>query len=441
VSDLSKNHICQEARDRAEDVVLANAAPLGLVASAVAYQQVWARESMIGGLGLWRVSSPEGAAVTLRSLATLEKFQSSRGLIPHNVGEAGLPDPALVEHGGALAPEEAIDGHIVVDHAHAGCVDSNLWFILGHYYAAAHDDDTSRVKASWPALLRAHTWLAYQDSNECGLLEVHEAMDWADLYANRYNTLLANVLWYAATKAMATLAVHAGQHGDEFSTQADEIRHRINLLLWVGRGSTRDYEWIRRNRMEWNYPCRLTDIVLQDRPHYLAYMAFRDYGDRFDALGNLLAILFGVANEEQTERILDYIRGAGIDQPWPIKANHPPVRPGDKDWRDYYLLRNLNLPDQYHNGGAWPYIGGFYVAALVKAGRQRQAEHQLQRLAQMARESRDPDGTWDFNEWFHGVSGRPMGFPHQTWSAAMFIYAHDAVQHGRPAVFNPGHGW
>jgi glycogen debranching enzyme len=441
VSNVADKHLCQEARDRAEEVVLANAAALGLVASAVAYQQVWARESVIGGLGLWRGKSPEGAATTLRSLATLELFQSSRGLIPHNVGEAGLPDPALVEHGGALAAEESPDGHIVIDHAHAGCVDSNLWFILGHYYAVAHDGDVGRVKASWPALQKAHTWLAYQDSNECGLLEVHEAMDWADLYANRYNTLLANVLWYAATKAMASLAVTAGHAGEEFSSQADDIRQKINLLLWVGRGSSRDYEWIRRNRMEWHYPCRLTDIVLQDRPHYLAYMAFRDYGDRFDALGNLLAILFGVANDVQTERILDYIHAAGIDQPWPIKANYPPVRPGDKDWRDYYLLRNLNKPDQYHNGGIWPYLGGFYVAALVKAGRDREAELQLGRLAQMARESREADGSWDFNEWFHGASGRPMGFPHQTWSAAMYIYAHDAVEHGRPAVFNSDHGW
>ena len=43
-----------------------------------------------------------------------------------------------------------------------------------------------------------------------------------------------------------------------------------------------------------------------------------------------------------------------------------PLQPGDKDWRDYYRVRNLNLPHHYHNGGAWPFIGGFYVAVIRK---------------------------------------------------------------------------
>jgi glycogen debranching enzyme len=50
-------------------------------------------------------------------------------------------------------------------------------------------------------------------------------------------------------------------------------------------------------------------------------------------------------------------------------------------------------------------------------------------------------GEWEFNEWFHGVSGRPMGFPEQSWSAAMFLYAADAVERGTVNVFNAAHGW
>jgi len=33
---------------------------------------------------------------------------------------------------------------------------------------------------------------------------------------------------------------------------------------------------------------------------------------------------------------------------------------------------------------------------------------------------------WEFNEWHHGVTGRPMGKAFQAWSAAGFIRAcHD----------------
>jgi len=66
--------------------------------------------------------------------------------------------------------------------------------------------DIDFLRASWPALQKALLWLRYQDSNGCGLLEVHEAADWADLLANRFNVLYDNVLWYAALRTMAALA-------------------------------------------------------------------------------------------------------------------------------------------------------------------------------------------------------------------------------------------
>jgi hypothetical protein len=114
-----------------------------------------------------------------------------------------VPDPALIHEGGAVRGKL---GAAVVDTAHAGCIDSNLLYILGHYLRYVVERDVSAVQTAWPSLLRAHLWLRYQDSNECGLLEAHEAMDWADLFANRYNSLGPNALWYAAHRSMARLA-------------------------------------------------------------------------------------------------------------------------------------------------------------------------------------------------------------------------------------------
>ena len=103
------------------------------------------------------------------------------------------------------------------------------------------------------------------------------------------------------------------------------------------------------------------------------------------------------------------------------------------------MLDNLNQPHHYHNGGAWPFVGGFYVAALVQAGRLEEAQTQLTRLAQMNALGKKSE--WEFNEWFHGLSGRPMGFAGQSWSAAMYVYALDAVERGMPCVFNGERGW
>ncbi|GGK35678.1 hypothetical protein GCM10008955_32010 [Deinococcus malanensis] len=432
--------LADTGRPLAERTVIGNGSPIGLLGSSTAYKQVWARDSMICSLGLMLCAGPEGPEIARQSIRTLAAYQSRLGNIPHNVGFTGIPDPALIAHGGALHVGEDAPT-VVVDSAHAGCIDNSLWFILGNDYVHRTDGDTARLRSMWPHLQRAYTWLEYQDSNECGLLEVHEAMDWADLFANRYNSLWPNALWFAAQRSMAAMSDALGEDGDPYRARAEDLRFKINTLLWVGPEVEKDMTWVERHRKEWLYPIRLTTTVLQERPYYLPYMAFRDYEDRFDTFGNLVAILFGLADEAQSHKILDYIQSAGVNEPWPIKAVYPPVQPGDKDWREYYRLRNLNLPNHYHNGGIWPFIGGFYVAALVKAGRLEEAAHQLDRLAQMDRLSRTPGLEWDFNEWHHGLTGRPSGFRGQSWSAAMFVYAHECVRRGECPIFNSSGGW
>jgi GH15 family glucan-1,4-alpha-glucosidase len=158
--------------------------------------------------------------------------------------------------------------------------------------------------------------------------------------------------------------------------------------------------------------------ILQGERYYLPYLGFRAIGEWFDSLGNLMAILAGVASPEQAKAILGFIeRHCLADLPLP--AIYPPIHPGDPDWREYY--GELNQPHRYHNGGVWPFIGGFYVAALVAAGHYDAAASALHRLALLNR-----DGS--FNEWHHGETGEPKGVTEQAWSAGMYIYASECVR-------------
>ena len=431
------DELVEEARRRAEEVLLANAREIGLLSARRAYQQVNGRDAMISGLGLMLMEDPEARSTHRRSMETLASGQSRLGNIPFGVGFPDVPDESFVATGGTFARSKGgRDRHRpVVDTIHAGCVDNCLWYILGHYVYQMAPGDLDFLRRFWPSLRRAYRWLQYQDVNECGLLEVHEAMDWADLFANRYNVLYDNVLWCGAHRAMGHLARALGDAADPYFQEAESCRFKLNLLLWVGPEVTRDLRWVEENRTEWLYPLKRTETELVLRPHYLPYVAFRDYAERFDVLGNLLAIVLGVASPEQAGRILDYAHQVGLDEPYPIRVLYPVVQPGEKDWRHYYWVRNLNQPHHYHNGGIWPFVGGFYVAALVGAGRHSEAERQLRRLAALNRlGKREP---WEFNEWCHGVSGRPMGFEGQSWSAAMYVYAHEAVRRGRTPFFWP----
>jgi glycogen debranching enzyme len=99
-----------------------------------------------------------------------------------------------------------------------------------------------------------------------------------------------------------------------------------------------------------------------------------------------------------------------------------PIRHKSSLWRPYMARHRQNQVWQYHNGGIWPMVGGFWVAALAGAGRARQAQ---QGLVGMARACEV--GGWVFTEWLHGRTLAPRGMPGQSWNAAAFLLAESAV--------------
>src|SRR3990172_725409 len=177
---------------------------------------------------------------------------------------------------------------------------------------------------------------------------------------------------------------------------ADDVRHKVRIVLWVGSENEDAWKPTCPGHVEWKHTLSQATPVLVKRPFFLPYVAFRDFGDYCDVLGNLLSIVFGVANSAQTKRILDYLDQVGIAAPYPVRVLHPVIHPGNKDWREYYRNNNLTLPEQYHNGGIWPLVGGFYIAALVKAGRVEEARRQLAKLAEVNYLGVEEE--WEFNE-------------------------------------------
>lgn len=111
--------------------------------------------------------------------------------------------------------------------------------------------------------------------------------------------------------------------------------------------------------------------------------------------------------------------GVGVNDPWPAVNLYPPVNTGDPSWRPYYTVNLLNLPHHYHNGGIWPFIGAEWVRFISRLGLRDIAHQELYRLALLNKKGTHQD--WEFNEWYHGVTGRPMGKAYQAWSAAGFI--------------------
>jgi len=427
---MQQNAPIYEAQQRAQAILHGCVTKHGFRASALVagYPQVWARDNGVIFLGAAATGDPQLLATGRAALETLGAYQSRRGLIPLNVN----PDTGYVST------------------ENAGAADGNLWFILGHYLHFQQTGDIAFLQKHWSTINRALLWLNYQDMNECGLLEIPEAGDWMDLLAVRYNVLYDNVLYYGALLAheemakqiAAAMAQEAEQpaHVEHYRPEIDAagVHERLNLLMWIDRCWVAEHfadhlQKLQAIRLEW-YMLYHNIGAISSRPFYLPWVAFREYGDWCDSLGNLLAVLTGVADFHRTEHIVRYLRQVGMAEPYPTKAIYPPIYPGEPSWRDYYRSRNLNLPHQYHNGGIWPMIGGFHVAALVRHGWQSEAERMLVNLATANRQG--VSGDWEFNEWMHGSSGHPMGYAQQAWSASMYLYAHHAVETGNLPLFN-----
>lgn len=417
---IPHDSLVTKARRRAIDILQRCVTKHGFRASALAtgYPQIWARDSILTFLGAVTTGQAEFISAGRASLETMSAYQSPRGLIQLNVN----PDTNYVST------------------ENAGAVDGNLWYILGHFLHFQLTNDTAFLYRHWSHINQALIWLEYQDMNECGLLELPEAGNWMDLLAVRYNILYDNILYYAAVLAHQEMSKILPEEVDyhQPAVDATDLHERLNLLLWIDRcwvaaHFAEHLEKLKAIRLEW-FMLYHNLGTISSRPYYLPWVAFREYGDWCDSLGNILAILVGVADGHRSEHILRYMHQVGMAEPYPTKAIHPPIYPGESNWREYYRSRNLNLPHQYHNGGIWPMIGGLHVAALVRHKWQEEAERLLVSLAEANRQG--TASAWEFNEWMHGQSGHAMGYAQQAWSAAMFLYANYAVNTGQLPLFD-----
>jgi hypothetical protein len=285
---------------------------------------------------------------------------------------------------------------------------------------------SSILQPDYALIRRVLRWYECQDVDASGLLSIQEASDWQDLFCARGKGLYVNCLHVLALRRVAALAENTGRSRQAavWRRRAEAARNAINLRLW----HPGDGEMLRHIADSFSTPNPVCDSlgrrrwmpqkrILPGVAYYLPYVAFRQPGEWFDTLGNLMAILSGVADERQSASILDFIaeRQIGLS---PCRAIYPSVEPGDPDWRDYY--GSLNMPHRYHNGGVWPFIGGFYVAALVKARRYADAECALLRLAELDRRS-------EFCEWLDARTLEPAGVREQAWSAGMLLFAAECV--------------
>ncbi|MCG6923532.1 MAG: amylo-alpha-1,6-glucosidase [Acidobacteria bacterium] len=347
------------------------------------YPEPYTRDQMIASLGI--LASGDRALVDAlrRTLVALAKNQSERGHIPslaHDPGDRGASDTTPL-----------------------------FLLALGLYRRAMGEPGFLEEAAS-----KSLTWMEYQSPDDQIMVAQLPTSDWRDEQFVLGYGLFVNTIVYSYLRLFGR------------ETQAEQVRGFMSRLSVREEGRSSHVH---------------DGLVVPHKPYFALYSYKVYHSERFDLLGNCLAILTGIASPSRARRLIGWIEAevANLRETGQLSLDLPPclfpyIRPEDPDWRLRY--EDFNRPGDYHNGGVWPFVCGFYVAACVAAGRPRLAREKLAALTEAVRPWHERELRWGFNEWLNAQTGSPSGRDWQTWSASMYLYAAVCVERGTTPFFD-----
>lgn len=313
-----------------------------------------------------------------------------------------------------LAKNQTERGHIpslVHDKEDRGSSDSTPLFLLavGIFRKTTGESDFLQE-----AIHKALIWMEYQSPSDCYLVAQQPTSDWRDEQWVIGYGLFVNTLVHSYLRIL-------GLH-----ERADRLREEMSQFTIT--------EGVIHKQVH-------EGLVVKYKPYY-AFWSYKIHSsERFDLLGNSIAILSGVASPSRADEMVSWIEAEckSMQQKGELAVDLPPnffpyTNPEDPDWHKRYAI--YNNPGEYHNGGIWPFICGFYVAALVAAKRFELAREKLVTLTELVKVSHAGNLDFGFNEWFKAQNGKPMGQDWQTWSAALYLYAAKCVEEEKTPFFD-----
>ena len=313
-----------------------------------------------------------------------------------------------------LAINQTERGHIpslVHDKEDRGASDTTPLFLLGVGIFRKVSGESDFLNE---AVEKALTWMEYQSPSDRYLVAQQPTSDWRDEQWVTGFGLFVNTIVYSYLRIL-------GQH-----ERADKMRQEMSRFTIICRTMHHHVH---------------EGLVVKHKPYY-AFWSYKIYSsERFDLLGNSLAILSGIASPSRAGEMVAWIEEecAAMRKRGELAVDLPPnffpyIKPEDPDWHERYSV--YNNPGEYHNGGIWPFICGFYVAALVATKRYKLAREKLVELTHCIKISNTGSVDFGFNEWIKARDGKPMGQDWQTWSAALYLYAVKCVEEKETPFFN-----
>ncbi|MBW3468123.1 glycoside hydrolase 100 family protein [Arthrospiribacter ruber] len=353
------------------------------------YQRIWARDGVITGIAAL-ASREESLIYTFRqTLITLGNHASPQGHIPSNVSVNGQS----VSYGGL-----------------AGRADTGSWWLIGLCLYAKYTEEKDLLERFEQEIEQAFQLYQAWEYNNRELVYVPLAGDWADEYVLHGYVFYDQVLRYAALKL-------CGQqmNRQDWVDKSEAIKIAIyqNYYLhpdWVNTG-------IHPSAKKRAIEEKGFSSCLMASFHPAGYQLYADF------LGNALAMIFRIHPEPEACINWAYQKiGVFVPSFYPTILEEDP---------DFHLLKNnyryefRNRPFEFHNGGIWPMVNGFWGLATYLYKGKAEAEFICNNIAELNKLNK-----WEFNECFNGKTYQPCGVPQCTWSAAGQVLLSNTIQKG-----------
>jgi GH15 family glucan-1,4-alpha-glucosidase len=385
----------QKALELLHDV----ATPNGFLASAENtsnYKRVWARDGVICGLSALASGDKKLIETFKNTLETLANNQHDIGTIPSNVLISDIENE--VSYGGL-----------------AGRVDAVTWFIIGICQYAYYQDDMSFVAKYNAQLEKCFKLLNAWEFNNKHLLYVPLSGNWADEYITDGYTLYDQLLRVWALKSYNHFAKN-----DVVAMKIQNITEQIEINFTPPKALSFVHEVAKNKYHEKAYE----QLNFQD----FAPCSFSPsgYKTEFDGFANSLMLLLNIGSNEFQNKIVNYSFSlASQTKLGLLPAFWPPIFENDEHWN---LLKNnckyefRNFPYEFHNGGSWSMVNGFFGLALLSKFEKEKSAAILDKINEA-----NSINEYSFYENFNTQTKEPNGVAFCAWSAAAAILVHQSL--------------
>ncbi|SFE29935.1 glycoside hydrolase 100 family protein [Flavobacterium xueshanense] len=352
------------------------------------YKRVWARDGVICGLAALASGDEKLIETFRKTLETLANNQHQIGTIPSNVMTNG--DQVEVSYGGL-----------------AGRVDAVTWFVIGICQYAYYTKDITFVAKYDTEIEKCFALLDAWEFNNKGLLYVPLSGNWADEYITDGYVLYDQLLRIWALKSYNHFA-----QDEDITVKIATITKQLEINFTPNSAGEKYHERAYNEVNIQKYmPCSFSPA---------------GYKTQFDAFANSLALYLNIGSEDFQNSILEYSIALKNEMKLQLlPAFWPPIKETDLDWN---LLKNnckyefRNYPNEFHNGGSWSMVNGFYGLALFSKGKKKEA---LALLTAINEANALEDFT--FYENFNSETKEPNGVPFCAWSGAATVLLHQSL--------------